>query len=747
MKILIDLQSLQTGSAQRGIGRYSRALTLALIDELKDSDVFVLLNDSKNDHQSGIALIQEKIGEERIIRFPLAEISNPALSLTNDEVRLSKILRERFIEALAPDIVLIASLFEFEALSTIPIATKRSYLCAVILYDLIPLSNPESYLSNSVLQDWYEDRLIQLKNADALLSISEYVRQDAIARLKLSEDRIKNISAGTNLGICRDVSGTSLSQEKFLNEAQYILYVGGFDKRKNLESLIACYARLPKNLKKKHRLVLAGGISDSRKNELEGHIKQHGLSHDQVLFYGFVDDEVLVDLYKNAILFVFPSSDEGFGLPPLEAMTLGTPTISSNCASLPEVVGNDDALFDPTDPSDFLNKMALCLSDEKYREQIKSRGLTQSLLFSWENSARTAIKFILERNSMAPRGVATRYLSFRDFLQKLTKFEGFEFNGSESGQLTKLLVNGVLSGSDAGNAAKSILSAAEFRVVETFSSAVPNYSGITAPYVFSSMVCREQHFHLPLYTYWCRLLGEKPRLHRKQWEFVYICQTLYERGYLREGLSAVGFGVGKEPLVSYFASCGVRVLATDLDFTEAKKLGWVATDQHSDNLNDLNKLGLCEAKKFKSLVSFRNVDMNKIPEDIGSFDFCWSSCAFEHLGSIRQGLDFVINSSRLLRPGGVAVHTTEFNITSNSKTLDNNPSFVIFRRRDIELLVDELEAEGYEVEPIDFSAGDDELERYIDRPPYIQEPHLRLELDEYVASSIGIIVRAPGQAK
>jgi SAM-dependent methyltransferase len=225
---------------------------------------------------------------------------------------------------------------------------------------------------------------------------------------------------------------------------------------------------------------------------------------------------------------------------------------------------------------------------------------------------------------------------------------------------------------------------------------------------------------------------------------VYICQTLYERGYLREGLSAIGFGVGKEPLVSYFASCGVNVLATDLDLSKAQELGWVSSDQHSDNLSGLNERALCDSEKFSALASFRTVDMNHIPQDIGTFDFCWSSCAFEHLGSIRKGLDFVMNSARLLKPGGIAVHTTEYNVTSNSKTLDNNPSFVIFRRCDIELLVDELKAEGFEVEPIDFSSGEDELERYVDLPPYLDEPHLRLQLaNEYVSTSLGLIIRAP----
>ena len=201
MKILIDLQALQTESAHRGIGRYTAALTLALIDELKDHDLFVLLHnrdDTKEDSHD-LKAIQSKIGEKHTIRFPLAELVSPALYLKDDEVKLSKIMRERFIEALAPDIVLVTSLFEFNALSTIPSAADRSYFCAAIFYDLIPLTDPEHYLPNTVLKEWYEDRLQQLKRADALLAISEYVRLDILKRLDLPGSIVKNISAGTNL--------------------------------------------------------------------------------------------------------------------------------------------------------------------------------------------------------------------------------------------------------------------------------------------------------------------------------------------------------------------------------------------------------------------------------------------------------------------------------------------------------------------------------------------------------------------
>lgn len=273
---------------------------------------------------------------------------------------------------------------------------------------------------------------------------------------------------------------------------------------------------------------------------------------------------------------------------------------------------------------------------------------------------------------------------------------------------------------------------------------LPEFLDMNKPYVFTSTLCREQHFRMPFYTYWCRQLGEIPCFHRKQWEYVFICQALSERGYFRPELDAVGFGVGKEPLVSLFASYGVNVLSTDLEIEKAKSLGWVSSNQHSNDLSELNQRGICEDEIFKARVRFQNVDMNNIPQDLGKFDFCWSSCAFEHLGSIKNGLDFVYNSLKLLKPGGIAIHTTEFNVSSNDKTLDNNPSFVIYRKRDIEQFVEKLKIEGFLVETVDYVSGEDKLERYVDLPPYSSEPHLRLQLaNEFVSTSIGLIIRVP----
>lgn len=138
--------------------------------------------------------------------------------------------------------------------------------------------------------------------------------------------------------------------------------------------------------------------------------------------------------------------------------------------------------------------------------------------------------------------------------------------------------------------------------------------------------------------------------------------------------------------------------------------------------------------------------MNAIPDHLsGRFDFCWSTCCFEHLGSLEHGLRFVENSMKTLKPGGVAVHTTEFNLSSETETLES-PTLSIYRRCDIQTLISRLEAAGHSVEPLDLDKGTTFVDQHIDLPPYRNEPHLRLRIGSYDCTSVGIIVTRGGQS-
>ena len=265
-----------------------------------------------------------------------------------------------------------------------------------------------------------------------------------------------------------------------------------------------------------------------------------------------------------------------------------------------------------------------------------------------------------------------------------------------------------------------------------------------APLVFGSCVCREAYFRLPLFRWWCDRLHEPPKYHRKLWEYVYICQALHERGMLAPGMRGLGFGVGKEPLAALFASRGAGD-RRDRHGRRGRARGWLAGLGAAcrRRTRGAERARHLRVRHFRRAVRYRSVDMNAIPDDLADFDFCWSSCAYEHLGSLEHGLAFVRNSMKVLRPGGVAVHTTEFNLSSNERTAATGPT-VLFRRRDFDALEAALTADGHAVAPFDFETGHEPVERYVDLPPFAQEPHLRLRLPFGVASydttSIGIVV-------
>lgn len=255
-----------------------------------------------------------------------------------------------------------------------------------------------------------------------------------------------------------------------------------------------------------------------------------------------------------------------------------------------------------------------------------------------------------------------------------------------------------------------------------------------------SQMCTASQFDEPAYARWLERLRQPRHRHRKQWEFVYILQALERYGMLQPGARGLGFGVGREPLPAVMAAMGVSVVATDLSADDAGAAVWHETGQHGAALDSLRHPEICDDATFAERVSFRPADMNAIPEDLVNFDFAWSSCAYEHLGSIAAGLRFVERSLDCLRPGGVAVHTTELNLTSNDDTIDHAGT-VLFRRRDMERLALMLISRGHEVAQIRFDGGSSPLDTHVDVPPYGGDPHLKMALGRYATTSFGIIAR------
>jgi 2-polyprenyl-3-methyl-5-hydroxy-6-metoxy-1,4-benzoquinol methylase len=254
-----------------------------------------------------------------------------------------------------------------------------------------------------------------------------------------------------------------------------------------------------------------------------------------------------------------------------------------------------------------------------------------------------------------------------------------------------------------------------------------------------SQLCTHAQVAEPAYEHWCRALDLTPVAHRKRWEYAYIVAVMDAAGVLLPGCRALAFGVGAEHTPSYLASRGLEVVATDAPLDAIQGHGWESTNQHAQELSQIYYPNIVSRDVFERLVSYRTVDMNNIPNDLRDFDVCWSSCCFEHLGSLKKGLDFVVNSLETLKPGGVAIHTTEFNLSSNDDTFEA-PTLSIYRKRDIEGLLSRLVDAGHEVWPLSLHPGSGKVDEHIDLPPYAF-PHLKIQLHQYICTSLGIVVR------
>jgi glycosyltransferase involved in cell wall biosynthesis len=398
MRIVIDMQGAQsTDSRHRGIGRYTLSLAQAIARNRGEHDIFLALNGSFPDTIETIRVAFEGLLPQENIRVWQVPGTVFGSSTENDYLRRSaELIREAFLASFKPDIVLVSSLFEGlsdNAVTSIGMLS-RTIPTAVILYDLIPLVQRRLYLENPVVEAWYENKLGHMRRADMLLAISESSRQEGIQYLGFPVNACVNISTAADQQFrpqqIDSKKEVEVRQRYGLNQP-FVMYTGGIDHRKNIEGLIRAYALLPKALRAAHQLAIVCSIQSGSRVALEKLAKEQGLKPDELVLTGFVPEEDLLALYNLCKAFIFPSWHEGFGLPALEAMSCGRAVISANTSSLPEVIGRDDALFDPMSDRSIAGKLEEVLTNDVFRSELERHGLEQARRFSWNNSARRAI--------------------------------------------------------------------------------------------------------------------------------------------------------------------------------------------------------------------------------------------------------------------------------------------------------------------------------------------------------------------
>ncbi len=397
MHIVLDLQACQSPEGRRrGIGRYSLALAKAMAAKPRGHTITIFLNETMGDSIEFLrSEFDSLLPQDRIVTWVALA---PTASINQENMfrrRASEALRLQAIQKLRPDVVHTASLFDGwgdNVISTIP--GTQSYLEAVTCYDLIPLAHEKTYLCDVRVKSWYMEKAKNLCRADVLLGISRFSCCEATELLGISSERMANIS-----GAVDDIFMPLKNAEAFRPalvelyglQRPFIMYAGGFDARKNIGTLIRAFALLPHELRREHQLVVVGGAPDPELEVLSALAKDVGLDTDEVVFTGYVSDVDLVRFYNLCALYVFPSLQEGFGLPALEAMSCGAIVIGSNTSSLPEVIGREDALFDPQSKSAITEMMTKGLTDQGFRDSLREHGRKQCQKFSWSESAKRAI--------------------------------------------------------------------------------------------------------------------------------------------------------------------------------------------------------------------------------------------------------------------------------------------------------------------------------------------------------------------
>jgi glycosyltransferase involved in cell wall biosynthesis len=258
----------------------------------------------------------------------------------------------------------------------------------VTIHDCIHLMFPQ-YLPNR-LAPIYARASITLasKRATRVLTVSESSKRDILRFVDVPSDKIDVIynAYDERFGVEPREEAVVRVRERYQLHDEFVLYVGNVKPHKNLERLIEAF-HLVRNRGLDHLKLVLIGDEISKYASLRRAVHRHQL-HKYVRFLGYLPEETLAVMYRLAGVFVFPSLYEGFGLPPLEAMASGTPVVTSNVSSLPEVAGDAALLADPYDPMAIADAIYLVLTDESVRRELRQKGLARAQQFSWEASVR-----------------------------------------------------------------------------------------------------------------------------------------------------------------------------------------------------------------------------------------------------------------------------------------------------------------------------------------------------------------------
>lgn len=376
MTILVDIRSL-TKDWYSGIGNYTRSL----VDEFlsRKGNKYQLFYNGLKKHPLPDSWRSNPSVEIIDWRLP-----NKALDFS------SRFFREPKIDRLfSPDLVFSP---HFNLLNV------KKMPRVLTVHDLSFVRQPYFFTARKRFWHWQQDVPRQIKNASHIIAVSEFTKADIIDYFKIPAERVSVIYSG----IDRSLRRLSELNEELIDfrkkrelDRPFILYLGAFEPRKNIISLIRAFNILKKEaFYRDWRLVLAGG-SRWLDGDLDKEAGSSPFSGD-IIFLEKISDEEKVLLYNSAKVFVYPSFFEGFGFPPLEAQACGVPVVSSDRASLPEILGDSALLFNPWRLKELYLGVKTLTQDSAVREKMIKLGLDNASRFSWEKSARETLEIFSE---------------------------------------------------------------------------------------------------------------------------------------------------------------------------------------------------------------------------------------------------------------------------------------------------------------------------------------------------------------
>lgn len=272
---------------------------------------------------------------------------------------------------------------------------RSSVPVVVTVHDLIPLLLRR--YRGGLLQRLYTALVsATVRGASRVLTDSRASREDILTHLGLVPEQVRAVplAAGERYGPERSPDEKAARARYDLPE-RYVLYLGGFDVRKNLATVLATYRWVGPALGETCPLVIAGRLPErdtAFTPDPRRLMRDAGVDDRLVRFSGFVDEADKPALYRGAVALIFPSIYEGFGLPPLEALACGTPVVGSDATSLPEVVGDAGVLLPPFDAQRMAGALIQLATDEAFHQEMSRRALDQAARFSWDRTARATLQ-------------------------------------------------------------------------------------------------------------------------------------------------------------------------------------------------------------------------------------------------------------------------------------------------------------------------------------------------------------------